>query len=164
MCFLILGWILSFVCWVGVGRPLGTDVLFLHSGQMPHHPAIPDSAPVSLLFLLRSHSTACHITVPQPHFLLMWHSRSAREGPSVPKKQSAPPAATARVRHHRHAVYVQYMCNIHAKCIYTDLSSIRQAVMQYISILTNNYIIIGISLNFLHICSYFIYCKAPVLT
>ena len=113
MCFLILGWILSFLCWVGVGRPLGTDVLFLHSGQMPHHPAIPDSAPVSLLFLLRSHSTACHITVPQPHFLLMWHSRSAREGPSVPKKQSAPPAAPARVRHHRHAVYVQYTCKVH---------------------------------------------------
>ena len=56
MCFLILGWILSFVCWVGVGRPLVTDVLFLHSGQMPHHPAIPYSTPVSLLFLLRSHS------------------------------------------------------------------------------------------------------------
>lgn len=58
-------------------------------------------------------ATACHITMPQPHFLLMWHSRSAREGPSVPKKQSAPPAAPARVRHHRHAVYVQYTCKVH---------------------------------------------------
>lgn len=46
----------GFLGGVGGGRPLGTDVLFLHSGQMPHHPAIPYSAPVSLLFLLRSHS------------------------------------------------------------------------------------------------------------
>lgn len=41
-----------FWCWAA----LGTDILFLHSGQMPHPPTIPDSTPVSLLFLLSSHS------------------------------------------------------------------------------------------------------------
>lgn len=136
--------VLNFEFWVlGMGLVLvlvlgdlwGADVLFLHSGQMPHSPAIPDSAPVSLLFLLRSHSDgmpyhSTPTTYPADVALSLRERRALSSekavcSPGRPRKST--PSSPCSI------------CTIYMQSAYIPIHHL--SYKKHLFILTNNYIL-----------------------